>query len=307
MRHIDFIGKSKIWYTLSACVIICGIISMFIQGLNFGIDFTGGTLLDLKAEKPIIVEKVRKDILLPLGLKDNKIQMVANSNKEVIIRVAAIDEKKRTTLLNDFGQEFGQYQVMRIEKVSAVIGKELIWQAVLALVVASVLMCLYLAFRFEYRFGVSAIVGIAHDVAVVLTFASILRLQVDESFVAIILTVAGYSINDTIVIFDRIRENLGLMQRGETYAEVTNRSLNQSLTRCINTTGTVLAALLAVWIFGGSTIKDFIIGLFVGIATGAYSSIFMCCPIWVMWKQRDSNIMHAGGGGRKGKKKLVKA
>lgn len=305
MREINFIGRKKIWFALSAIMICIGIASLVLQGLNFGIDFTGGTLIDLKTDKVISVKDVRTKVLEPLKLTDNKIQLAGEDGKEVIIRVGAIDEVKRQNLLNAFGQVYGKYEVMKIEKVSPVIGKELIWQAVFALLIASVLMIIYLAVRFEYRFAISGIIGILHDIAIVITFTSLFQIQVDSGFVAIILTVVGYSINDTIVVFDRIRENLGQMQKGENYDHVANRSINQTLARCINTTGTTLAALLAIWIFGGATIQGFVFGLFVGIATGAYSSIFLCCPIWSSWKQHDADIMHATGG--KGKKKLAKA
>lgn len=305
MKEINFIGRSKIWFAFSAIVICVGIASLLMQGINFGIDFTGGSLIDLKADHKISVTQVREKVLVPLKLTDNKIQLAGADGKEVIIRVAAIDEQQRQKLLSTFGKEIGKYQLMRAEKVSPVIGQELIWQAVLALLIASVLMIMYMAFRFEYRFAVAGIVGILHDIVVVITFTSLFQIQVDSSFVAIILTVVGYSINDTIVVFDRIRESLTQMQKGENYAHVANRSINQTLGRCINTTGTTLVALLSIWLFGGVTIRGFVFGLFVGIATGAYSSIFICSPIWAVWKQHDVNVMHLTGG--KGKKKLAKA
>lgn len=293
---IDFVGKKKIWFTLSGLITLAGILSLIFQGLNFGIDFTGGTLLDLKADKQISVQVVREDVLKQYGLEDSSVQLVGKDGKEVIIRTKVLDEKKRAEVLKTFGEKIGKYDILQIEKISGVIGKELIWQAVLALVIASILMVIYITVRFEHRFAISGIIGILHDVFIVITFFSIFQFEIDSSFVAVILTIIGYSINDTIVVFDRFRENLRTAKRGESAAALANKSINQTLARCINTTGTTLVTLLALVLFGGATIHNFVIGLFIGIASGAYSSIFICSPIWVVWKEMsEKKLSHNKG------------
>lgn len=296
---IDFMGKKKIWFAISLTIAIVGIVSLAVQGINFGIDYTGGTLIDLKFDNKISISEVRKT-LEPAGYGDAKLQFVGDSGKEVLIRTKVMEEKERKELLSTIQEKLGKYQIMRVEKVSAVVGKELVMQAIYALIIASILMIIYISFRFEYRFAIAGIIGILHDLIVVVTFTSLFQIEVDSSFIAVILTVIGYSINDTIVVFDRIRENLPKMHHGDSYARMANQSINDTLTRCINTTGTTLVALFAIWIFAGATIKGFIFGLFIGIATGAYSSIFLCCPIWVIWKEHDSKNGKVAGGKTKG-------
>ncbi len=285
---IDFIGKRKIWFSISALMIIICLASLLIQGINLGIDYTGGTLLDLKFDRKVTVPEVRKT-LTAMELGDSKIQMTGDSGQAVLIRTKVLDEAQRAELLSSAEADLGKFTVMRIEKVSAVIGKELLMQAVWALLIASVLMAIYITWRFEYRFALTGIIGVLHDIIVVITFTSIFQIEVDSTYVAIILTVIGYSINDTIVVYDRIRENLKFLHRTDSLFEMVNLSINQTLWRCINTTGTTLVALFAIWVFGGVTIKGFVFGLFVGIAAGAYSSIFLCAPLWTVWKKRDGD------------------
>ncbi len=293
----DFIGKRYWWFALSALVLIPCLISIAIQGFNLGIDFTGGTLLDLKFSQPVSVAQVR-DVLKDYNLEGSTIQLAAGAQTEkatnVFIRTHVLDESERTTVLAAMKQKLGTFDVLRVEKVGAIIGSELTKQAVIALVVSWLLMIAYITFRFEFKFGISAVLAIIHDIIIVLGIFSIFRLEVDAAFVAAILTVVGYSINDTIVIFDRIRENLKTHRKTESFQDLVNRSIWQTMTRSIYTVVTVLFCSLALYFFGGETTKNFALALTVGFVAGVYSSICNASPIWVTFKEwSERNRMEA--------------
>ena len=293
MPKFDIAGRAKIWFIISLLVIIPGLISMATRGFNFGIDFTGGTIIDLKFEQPVEISKVR-DALRPFGLDGATIQLsgdtsdVASSNN-VMIRTVDLEENQRKEVMAGIKSAVGNYEVLREEKVGATIGGELIFNAVMALVISWVLIILYIAYRFEFKFGVAAIAALIHDILIVLAVFSFTQKQIDSSFVAALLTIVGYSINDTIVIFDRIRENLKLhFRRGADLAGIVNRSVYQTLTRSFYTVFTCLFTTLALYFFGGDTTKDFAFALTIGFISGCYSSIFIAGPLWLTlrnWKK----------------------
>ncbi|MEW5933204.1 MAG: protein translocase subunit SecF, partial [Bacillota bacterium] len=177
--------------------------------------------------------------------------------------------------------------VLRVEDVHGVIARNLIMQAVLAVLIALVGILIYLAFRFEYRFGVAAVLALLHDAIVVLGAFALFRVEVGSPFVAAVLTIVGYSVMDTVVVFDRIRENLKFKQRGQSYGEVANLSINQVVGRSVKTSLTVFFAVMAVLLFGGKTTRDFALALAIGVISGTYSSIFIASPIWVWWRERE--------------------
>ena len=286
MPSFDIAGRAKIWFIISLLIIIPGLISMATRGFNFGIDFTGGTIIDLKFEQAVEISKVR-DALRPFGLDGATIQLsgdtsdVASSNN-VMIRTVDLEENQRKEVMAGIKSSVGNYEVLREEKVGATIGGELIFNAVMALVISWVLIILYIAYRFEFKFGIAAIIALIHDILIVLAVFSFTQKQVDSSFVAALLTIVGYSINDTIVIFDRIRENLKLhFRRGGNVAEIVNRSIYQTLTRSFYTVFTCLFTTLALYFFGGDTTKDFAFALTIGFVSGCYSSIFIAGPLWL--------------------------
>lgn len=286
MPKFDIAGRAKIWFIISLLVIIPGLISMATRGFNFGIDFTGGTILDLKFEQPVEISKIR-DSLKPYGLDGSTIQLSGESSDvasstDVMIRTVDLEEIQRKEVMASIRKEVGNYEVLREEKVGATIGGELIFNAVMALVISWALIILYIAWRFEFKFGVAAVVALVHDILIVLAVFSFTQKQVDSSFVAALLTIVGYSINDTIVIFDRIRENLKLhFRRGGNAAEIVNRSIYQTLTRSLYTVFTCLFTTFALYFFGGETTKDFAFALIVGFTSGCYSSIFIAGPLWL--------------------------
>ena len=301
--RFDILKRSKLWFAISLLIIIPGIFCMFTKGFNFGIDFTGGTIIEMEFQQEVTLPQVR-DVLREYNLDNATIQLsgdVSNveASKDVMIRTMDLEENERKAVMASLKDEIGDYTVLREEKVGATIGGELITDALMATVISWILIILYVSYRFEWRFGIAAILTLIHDVLIVLSVFSFLQKQVDSSFVAAILTIIGYSINDTIVIFDRIRENLHSVkkQTPETLAEVANlsltqtlsrsiRSIYQTLTRSLYTVFTVLFTTFALYFFGGDTTKDFSFALLIGFFSGSYSSIFIASPLWVVLKNR---------------------
>ena len=286
MRNFDIVGRRKLWYFLSLCVIIPGIVSMFVKGFNFGIDFTGGTLIELRFDEKVSIGAVR-EVMKGYDLDNSMIQLSGDASnateaRDVMIRTVDLEENDRKAVMASLKEKLGAYSVLREEKVGATMGAELLMNAALATLLSWLLIVAYVSFRFEFRFGIAAVLALIHDVLVVLGVFSILQKQVDSSFVAALLTIVGYSINDTIVIFDRIRENLRLhFRRGGDIVELANCSIYQTLTRSLYTVCTVLFTTFALYWFGGDTTKDFSFALLVGFFSGCYSSIFVASPLWV--------------------------
>ena len=289
MPKFDIAGHRRIWFLLSLVLIIPGFICMGMRGFNFGIDFTGGTIIDLRFEQPVTLSDVRSS-LAKYDLDGSTIQLAESgieSSENVMIRTIDLEENQRKEVMASLTQDVGPYTVLREEKVGATIGGELITNAVLALVISWALIILYVAYRFEWRFGVSAVLALIHDIIIVLAVFSFTQRQIDSSFIAALLTIVGYSINDTIVIFDRIRENLKLhFRRGGDVNELVNTSIYQTLTRSLYTVFTVLFTTFALYWFGGETTKDFAFALLVGFASGCYSSIFIASQLWIELRNR---------------------
>ena len=289
--RFDILKRSKLWFAISLLIIIPGIFCMFTKGFNFGIDFTGGTIIEMEFQQEVTLPQVR-DVLREYNLDNATIQLsgdVSNveASKDVMIRTMDLEENDRKAVMASLKDEIGDYTVLREEKVGATIGGELITDALMATVISWILIILYVSYRFEWRFGVAAILTLIHDVLIVLSVFSFLQKQVDSSFVAAILTIIGYSINDTIVIFDRIRENQRLhFKRGGDLNELANRSIYQTLTRSLYTVFTVLFTTFALYFFGGDTTKDFSFALLIGFFSVPYSSIFVASPLWVVLKNR---------------------
>jgi len=289
MQKIDIIGKRKWWYIISLVIIIPGIICMFTRGFNLGIDFTGGTIIDLRFDKPVSIMDVR-DVLKTYKLDNSTIQLAGEDSsaavsQNVMIRTVDLEENDRKAVMASLKDSLGNYNVLREEKVGSTMGSELMIQALWATLLSWLLIVLYISYRFEFRFGIAAVLALVHDILIVLSVFSLMQKQVDSSFVAALMTIVGYSVNDTIVIFDRIRENLKLhFRKGGDIDELANTSIYQTLTRSIYTVCTVLFTTLALYYFGGDTTKDFAFALLIGFTCGAYSSIFIASPLWVTFR-----------------------
>ena len=289
MPKFDISGHRMWWFLLSAVIIIAGLVCMVTRGFNFGIDFTGGTIIDLKFSQPVTIADVRTS-LGKYDLDGSTIQLSGaqsdvTASEDVMIRTTDLEEDQRKEVMATLKDDVGNYTVLREEKVGATIGGELITNAVEALLISWVLIIAYVAYRFEWKFGVAAVLALVHDILVVLGVFALTQRQIDSSFIAALLTIVGYSINDTIVIFDRIRENLKLhFRRGGDVDVLVNTSIYQTLTRSLYTVFTVLFTTLALYFFGGETTKDFAFALLVGFGSGCYSSIFIASPLWVTFR-----------------------
>ncbi|NLY50715.1 MAG: protein translocase subunit SecF [Firmicutes bacterium] len=280
--RFDFVGRSRLWFALSAGVILVGLLALLLQGLNLGIDFQGGTLLQLRFDKAITIDAIR-DVLAIHNLEKSYIQ--ESDEGTFIIRTRDLSDETRRDVLAALEDEIGSYQILRTERVGGVISAELRNNAYIALTISALLMLVYIALRFEFKFAVVGILALIHDVLVTVGLFALFRVEIDSTFVAAILTIVGYSINATIVIFDRIRENLK-QSRKESLADLVNRSISETLTRSINTSATTLFAVVALLLFGGETTKVFALALLIGLISGTYSSIFLASPLWYLWRTK---------------------
>ena len=290
MARFDIIGKRKIWYAISSVLIIASLFFMVTRGFNMGIDFTGGTIIDLRFEKAVNINDVRA-VLNEYDLSNSTIQLSGENSsstesENVMIRTVDLEEQERKEVMAALTDKLGSYQVLREDKVGATMGTELIMNAVYATIISWLLIIAYVSYRFEFKFGISAVLGLVHNVIIVLGAFALTQRQIDSSFVAALLTIIGYSINDTIVIFDRIRENLKLhFRKNGDIVELVNTSIYQTMTRSIYTVSTVLFATFALYFFGGDTTKDFAFALLIGFFCGAYTSIFIASPLWVTFRR----------------------
>lgn len=275
----------KKFFALTVIFLMVGFGSMIVRGFNLGIDFTGGSIMELKFEQPVRTASVR-EVMKDHGLGSAIIQLESSDSnateaRGVLIRTAIIPENERQGIMNSLEKNVGEYQLLRVENVGATIGKDLIKQAVLAILISWVLMILYITIRFQFKFAIAAIIALMIDVSVTLSYFSLFHMEIDSSFVAALLTVVGYSINGTIVIFDRIRENMKTHRRGQTLTEIIDKSIWSTMTRTCYTVATSLFAIVAIFLFGGETIHNFAFAMLVGFASGAYTSIFLAGPMWL--------------------------
>lgn len=290
-RSWDIIGRRRYGYLFSLLIILPGLIGLFMNAsagrgaLDWGIDFTGGNFFQLQLEQEFTVGQVRP-IVDRFATGQSIIQ---KSGQEVLIRTRPLETGKKSALINALQERFGKITVLREDAVGPKIGRELRNIAIIGVVLGLVLQVIYIAVRFKsIRFAIAADVALLHDLLVVVGVFALTRKEVNSAFVAVLLTVVGYSINDTIVLFDRIRENLAQRTR-EPFDRLVNRSILEALVRSINTALTTILAIGAVYLFGGSTIRDFAFGLMIGIFTGGYSSILNASPIlvdWHLWSER---------------------
>ncbi|RMH62618.1 MAG: protein translocase subunit SecF [Zetaproteobacteria bacterium] len=284
--RIDFIGKRKIALAASALMILVSLGALAIKGLNFGIDFTGGTLVEVRFDHAPNIADVRK-ALVPAGYGQAVIQQFGAAN-EILIRVqnkGDIESSKiSTAILDALNTAFGAdaVEMRRVEYVGPQVGEELTRAGILAVLIAMVAILLYVTFRFEFRFALGADAALLHDVTIVLGLFAITGKEFTLPVIAAILTVIGYSLNDTIVVFDRIRENFEANRKRKTpedEASVANASVNQTLSRTLMTSLTTLLVVLALFFLGGEVIHDFAFTLLAGIIVGTYSSIYIASPI----------------------------
>lgn len=284
--RIPFMSWRRIGLFVSGLFTLLTVVVWAIWGLNYSVDFTGGSLWTLRFPQPVSEADVRQ-ILVDHGVDDPVVQHVASDEGyELVIRSGAVGQDAFEQIREDMRSRLGDFEVVSFDDVSPTIGREIRRNAVWALLAATAGMIVYMTIRFEWRFAVTAIVALIHDILVVIGVFAVFRLPVDTTFVAALLTIFGYSINDTIIVYDRIRENMARHRRGQ-YVELVDESVNQTLTRTINTGMTTLLALAAVALFAGETVRPFAVALLVGIVAGTYSSIFIASALWVEWRLRE--------------------
>ncbi|MDD3169305.1 MAG: protein translocase subunit SecF, partial [Eubacteriales bacterium] len=280
LRQFSYIKYRKIFYLISVGLILLGLCVGLIRGFNFGIDFTGGTMLQLDMGREVSVSQLNK-VLKTNGIEADIVH-AGSENEQVIVRtVQALDTAAREKVLNDIFEEFDltDDSVLTIEQFGPSVGDMLKKNAVKALILAGIGMLIYIIVRFEWKFGIAAIVSVIHDILIMIAFYGLFSIPINNPFIAALLTLVGYSINDTIVVFDRIRENLNFMKKNK-LEELIDTSINQTLVRSLMTSVTTVLAIIPLYILGGQTIRDFTLPLMVGIVAGAASSIFIASPIY---------------------------
>jgi len=287
--NLDFVGKRKIALIISLVLLAIGIVSLVVKGgPTYGIDFAGGTLVQIKFTETTSAAKLRST-LEGLDLRGLTIQQVGDDDaNEFLIRAqessANLENfaaKIEAALIKDYGA--GKSEIRRTEMVGPQVGKDLRNKGAQAIFFAIIGILVYITFRFEFRFGVGAIVALFHDVLIVLGLFSLLELEIDLTVVAGFLALVGYSVNDTVIVCDRIRENLGKLHT-RPLTEIINRSINETLSRTVMTSGLTLLAVLALFLLGGSVIHNFAFALLAGIIIGTYSSIFIASPVLIFWE-----------------------
>jgi len=286
----DFQGKRRIAFMISGLLILIGLVATVLRGgPNYSIDFTGGTQLILRFENAITETPVREAINA-IGYQDAEVKIVSGGGVEdIMVRVPATEQTEETieTLQTQLQNHFADnpITVRSVESVGPKIGHELRNAAILAILASLLFIVIYISWRFQYRYAIAAIVALAHDVLIVFGLFSILNLQISLAVIASFLTIVGYSLNDTIVVFDRIRENVKKL-RAKTYMDQINISINETLSRTILTSGTTLVVVFILYFFGGAVIHDFAFALLAGVVVGTYSSIFVASPVLVEWNLR---------------------
>ena len=280
--NIDFMGQRKIALGISAVMVILALVSLSVRGLNYGLDFTGGTLIEVGYSVAPDTNEVR-DILEKAGFEESIVQTFGAAS-DIVVRIPPTDATESSAELSArvlavlSKDAAGDIEVRRVEFVGPQVGDDLVEQGILAVVYALVGVFLYVMFRFQWRFSVGAVVGLIHDIIVTLGLISFVHIQFDLTVVAAILAVVGYSVNDTIVVFDRIRENFPIYRKRSAF-EVINASVNETLSRTLMTSFTTILVLITLFYFGGEIIHGFAFTLLMGIIIGTYSSIFMASSV----------------------------
>lgn len=306
-RYFPFIKRRKIFYVISVAVIAAGFMVGGIRGLNYGIDFTGGTMMQFDMGRQVATEEV-KDVMKNHDIDVNQMEVVfsGDNKEEVVIRTnEALENRQRAVVSEDFQKTFDltEDDVLATELFGPSVGRELRNNAIKAILLAAVGMLIYIRLRFrKWKFGAAALAGVVHDVLWVLAFYAIFQVTVNNPFIAAILTVVGYSINDTIVVFDRIRENNRFMRK-ESEEEIIDASINQTLTRSVMTSMTTLIVLIPLYIMTTSSIREFVLPLMVGIIVGMLSSIFVCSPLYYEFSKLGSKKHYKSAASKGSRKK----
>ena len=293
--NLHIIKRTKLYLAISVIAVMLSLLIFFVKGLNYGIDFSGGNLFQLKYNGATVslnqinenLDKLAEE-LPQVNSNSRKVQI--SDDGIVIVRVPELNENDKDKVLENLKQ-LGTYTLDKEDKVGASIGDDLKKSAIYSLGIGAILIVIYITMRFEFSFAIGGILSLLHDIIIAVGFIALMGYEVDTPFIAAILTILGYSINDTIVIYDRIRENLKRKHKGWTLEECMDESVNQTAIRSLNTSITTLFSVIAILIFGGASLKTFIMTLLIGILAGTYSSIFIATPIVYLLNKRKGNNM----------------
>lgn len=288
--NFDFVGKSRIAVILSVLIILAGLVSLIVKGgPTYGVDFSGGVLIQAKFDRGTEPREIREAIQ-GMNLHGLVVQHFGDTPNEFLLRaqdtgieLSGFSHRVQAELEKAYGA--GKVEIRRAELVGPQVGKDLRKKGVLAVLYSLIGILVYVGWRFEFRYAAGAITALIHDVLVTLTFFSLLNKEIDVTVVAAFLTIIGFSVNDTIVIYDRIRENIGKYPK-DSMRQVINRSVNDTLSRTILTSGTVLLVVVALYFFGGAVIHDFAFAMLIGVIAGSYSTIYIASPILILWEER---------------------
>lgn len=306
LTRLNYMGYARYWVVLSVVLTLASLLSLATLGLNKGIDFTGGLLLDVRYEQKVTNAQVEEVVTKSIGgitpvVKQAELKGEENANAtEFLITTPELTAEGREKLYKDL-ESLGSYTKIGEETVSASVSAELTQRAALAIAIAAILQIVYIWWRFQFKFGITAVLALLHDLMITLGLMAVLRVQVNSAFVAAILTVLGYSMNDTVVVFDRIREDLANRKKGETLDALATRAIQEVITRSLYTGVSVQLMLIAMLIWGGDTIWDFAMTLFIGVTSGTYSSIFIAAALWLYWQQWEDAKRKAAGRARPAK------
>lgn len=289
-QRFDIIRHRNWFFLLSGTITVVGLIVFLVSGFNLGTDFKAGSRVQLTLHQPVNVTQVRQMLeQANLSVGQNAITVAGTQRNTAVVRFPEVLTQQQIQTIQNLEQKTFHSNESQADTVSPIVAQQTSRKAIWAVLLASLFIVGYVSIRFEYRFAVAAIVALLHDAFIVMAAFALFRLEIDLTFVAAILTIVGYSVNDTIVIFDRIRENqkIAKPRSFEELERMVNKSLWQTMSRSINTVITVLIAAVLLYLFGGESIHNFTLALIIGLVSGAYSSIFIASPIWVLWKGRQ--------------------
>lgn len=292
IENWQIIPKSKLFFTISLIIILIAVSGIILNlvtiktPLNYGLDFSGGTILDLKFEKTPTVSEAR-EILKSFGFGNSVIQVSQEGRLIIRINETTISNEQRESIFAKLEEVYGKLdrENIRISSIGPTISNELKRSGIIALLVGLSFIFIYITIRFQFRFAVVTILALLHDTIITIGLLALFRQQVNSPFIGALLAIIAYSVQDSVVVLDRVRENLKIYKNKLKYDEIINKSVTQSFTRSINTSFTTLLAILAILIFGGATLRDFSLTLLIGIAAGTYSSIFIAAPLLVFWNR----------------------
>lgn len=285
---MKIVENKKYFFMISALIVITGVIFTLTRGVEFGIDFTGGTEIEIDMEQYIETEEIREtlDSYDPAA----SVNHIGGDQHNIVIRTSEdLNSEERRELFDDLQERYdlSSEQPLRVEQFGPSIGQEIQQKALLSILISAIGMLIYITFRFELSYGIASLTALMHDILIVLSVYAILNIPINNPFIAAVLTILGYSINDSIVVFDRVRENIPFLKKNN-FAELGNTSIQQTLKRSIITSVTTLLTIVALYILGVEQIKTFALPLIAGIISGTYSSIFIATPVWVMIKEKQA-------------------